>query len=91
MGGAGVDKHFIEAWAGRYVSQSDVSVAAVLLGLQGSYPRFNISSRLIRPSLARLEGIGEAGAHPGYRARPQNIYKHDEDVAAFAPVECEEF
>ena len=63
-------KHIIERWAGRYVSQSDVEVAAHLHpGIRGTYPRFNISSRLREPSLSRLEGIGEAGKHENYRER----------------------
>lgn len=53
-------KHYIEAWGGRYVSESDVQVAAELLKLQGTYPCFNISRRLTLPSDARLAGIGEA-------------------------------
>ncbi len=28
-------KHIIETWGGRYVSQSDIEVAAVLVGLKG--------------------------------------------------------
>ena len=54
-------KHMIEKWGGRYVSQSDVEVAAAMHpDIRGEYPRFNISSRLTRPSDARLKGISEA-------------------------------
>lgn len=60
-------KHIIESWGGRYISTDDVVVAAELVGLSGTYPRFNISSRLTRPSESRLEGIGEAMKHPNYR------------------------
>lgn len=69
-------KHIIESWAGRYVSHSDVEVAAVLVGLQGHYPFFNISSSLTRPNLSRLEGIGEAMAHKNYLLNPwhSNVY-----------------
>ena len=59
-------KHIIESWAGRYVSQNDVEVAATLLGLLGAYPYFNISSRLTRPSLLRLDGIEQAMKHKNY-------------------------
>jgi hypothetical protein len=54
-------KHIIEKWAGRYVSQSDVEVAAVLHPrITGKYPNFNLSARLVLPNDRRLEGIGEA-------------------------------
>ncbi len=57
-------KHLIERWAGRYVSQSDVEVAAMLhADITGSYPHFNISARFTEPSTRRLEGIGQAFAH----------------------------
>ncbi len=57
-------KHIIEKWSGRYVSQSDVEVAAWLHpDIIGTYPNFNISSRLTFPSVFRLSGIGEAGKH----------------------------
>jgi hypothetical protein len=60
-------KHLIEAWAGRYVSQSDVSVAAELHPeIKGKYPFFNISSRLTEPSATRLDEIGEAFEHDNY-------------------------
>lgn len=61
-------KHLIEQWAGRYVSASDVCVAAELHPeISGKYPFFNISSRLIEPSLERLNGIDEAMQHKNYR------------------------
>ncbi len=54
-------KHVIERWAGRYVSQTDVEVAAALHpAITGSYPSFNLSKRLVLPNDRRLEGIGEA-------------------------------
>jgi hypothetical protein len=57
-------KHLIEQWGGRYVSQSDVEVAAAMHpGITGTYPHFNISSRLVKPSDSRLEGIAEARTH----------------------------
>lgn len=60
-------KHIIEKWAGRYISQSDVEVAAAMHPrIQGKYPDFNLSARLILPSDQRLEGIGEALTQ-GYR------------------------
>lgn len=63
-------KHMIERWAGRYVSQSDVEVAAHILGLRGDYPRYDISSRLIEPNVARLNGVEQANTQ-GQRARHQ--------------------
>ncbi len=61
-------KHYIEAWAGRYVSQPDVELAAYLHpAIRGRYPFFNISLRLTEPHQRRLEGIEEAGKHPNYR------------------------
>jgi len=54
-------KHIIEKWAGRYISQSDVEVAAAMHPrICGTYPNFNLSARLVQPSDGRLEGIGEA-------------------------------
>lgn len=54
-------KHMVERWGGRYVSQSDVEVAAWLHpDIQGTYPRYNISKRLTLPSDSRLSNIGEA-------------------------------
>jgi len=76
-------KHIIEAWGGRYVSYFDVEVAAALLGLQGRYPFYDISSKLTRPSLSRLEGIGEAMKHRGYLSRPwhRDVYSIDEALS----------
>lgn len=62
-------KHVIEKWAGRYISETDVNVAATLHPrVTGSYPNFNLSARLIRPHDRRLAGIGEALSQ-GYRDR----------------------
>lgn len=65
-------KHYIETWGGRYVSESDVQVAAEILKLQGTYPCFNISRRLTLPSDARLAGIGEARTQ-AYRLTARHI------------------
>lgn len=54
-------KHIIEAWAGRYVSQTDVEVAALLHPrISGKYPNFNMSARLVHPREDRLDQIAEA-------------------------------
>lgn len=54
-------KHIIEAWAGRYVSEDDVKVAAFLHPLiRGEYPSFNLSSRRVWPHERRLEHIVSA-------------------------------
>lgn len=61
-------KHYVEAWSGRYISSSDVCVAAELHPeIHGKYPFFNISSRLVEPSLERLANIGEAMTQENYR------------------------
>lgn len=72
-------KHIIEQWGGRYVSHSDVEVAAYLHPeIYGDYPFFNISSRLTEPSIERLDEIGEAFAQD-YRDRySPEIYKYHE-------------
>ncbi|WP_341936258.1 hypothetical protein [Marinimicrobium sp. C2-29] len=73
-------KHLIESWAGRYISQSDVSVAAELHPeVFGKYPRFNISKMLVEPSTSRLEDIAESFKHSNYREthRPKR-YKSQE-------------
>jgi hypothetical protein len=62
-------KHIIEKWAGRYVSQTDVDVAATIhADVRGVYPNFNLSTRLTRPNDRRLTCIGEALTQ-GYRDR----------------------
>lgn len=62
-------KHIIEKWAGRYISQSDVEIAAAMHPrINGKYPDFNLSSKLVLPSDNRLIGIGEAKTQ-SYRDR----------------------
>jgi hypothetical protein len=62
-------KHIIEKWGGRYVSTSDVEVAAQMHPqINGSYPYLNISARLTEPSKSRLNEISEAFT--------QNYHKH---------------
>ena len=73
-------KHIIQKWSGRYVSQTDVEVAAWMHpDIKGRYPNFNISSRLTFPDVSRLSGIGEAGTHNkvGGRYNP-STYSRDE-------------
>lgn len=63
-------KSLVERWCGRYVSLSDVEVAAHLHPeIKGQYPYFNISKLLTEPSLERLEGIQQAFKHSNYRER----------------------
>ena len=73
-------KHIIEKWCGRYVSQSDVEVAAWLHpDIFGTYPNFNLSSRLTLPSLKRLSDISEAGNHNPIGAKyNSDTYKKEE-------------
>lgn len=66
-------KHMIEQWCLRYVSTSDVDVAAQMHpDIAGTYPDFNITSRLVWPNKRRLEGIGEAGKHATYGSHKRN-------------------
>jgi hypothetical protein len=54
-------KHMIEKWAGRYVSTSDVEVAATMHpDIKGVYPWYNISAKLTLPARERISGLGEA-------------------------------
>jgi len=54
-------KHLIERWAGRYVSTSDVDVAAhIHPEVKGRYPFYNISARLTNPSTNRISGLSQA-------------------------------
>ena len=54
-------KHLIEKWAGRYISQVDVEVAATMHPeIKGEYPYYCISSILTEPDVSRLEDIPEA-------------------------------
>jgi hypothetical protein len=70
-------KHLIENWAGCYVSQADVDVAALIHPeINGTYPYFNISARLTEPSVERLKGISEAFKESAMRGcHNQAVYK----------------
>lgn len=72
-------KHIIEKWAGRYISTTDVVVAAQIHpDVHGTYPHFNISARLTEPSPHRLAGISQAFKHD-YRERfdPRTYDRHE--------------
>ena len=72
-------KHIIEQWGGRYVSTSDVDVAASLHpDIHGNYPFFNISSPLTRPNKRRLNGVGEAFTQGYTESDSLSSYKTDE-------------
>lgn len=73
-------KHTIENWAGRYVSLSDVEVAAYLHPeIKGTYPNYNISSKLTEPCRDRLTNISEAMKHPSYHEKHDpKYYKYHE-------------
>jgi len=73
-------KHLVESWAGRYVSTSDVIVAAKLIGLEGEYPHFHISSMLVNPCVTRLEGIGQAFRMANYLGRFDSEYRSIEKL-----------
>ncbi|MEA3643859.1 MAG: hypothetical protein VBE63_28615, partial [Lamprobacter sp.] len=69
----------VEWWAGRYVSRFDVEVAAFLHpDIQGEYPYYNISARLIEPSTQRLEHIPEAFQHDDKNHSKCAVYQHKE-------------
>lgn len=71
-------KHMIEQWCGRYISTSDVDVAAHMHPeIHGQYPHFNFSARLTRPSTERLTGIGEAFTQ-GYHIKNSDRYTYTE-------------
>ncbi|WP_426320470.1 hypothetical protein [Pseudoduganella sp. R-43] len=73
-------KHIIEKWGGRYVSESDVEVAAALHPeIRGTYPYFNISARLTEPSKARLSSVSEAFKHVHHERHDPKIYSVHED------------
>jgi hypothetical protein len=72
-------KHLIERWAGRYVSTSDVEVAAVLHSeIKGTYPYFNISARLTNPSKHRISHLGQAFTHDYHDRDNQKTYTYTE-------------
>ena len=72
-------KHMIEAWCGRYISRSDVEVAAYLHpDIRGTYPYFNISSRITEPSKERLVGISEAFTQNYHLKRSDYGYSYKE-------------
>ena len=73
-------KHIVEKWCGRYVSMTDVIVAAKILGLEGEYPQFHLSARLVKPCVSRLEGIGEAFKHSSYASKAYPNYAYDEKL-----------
>lgn len=72
-------KHIIEKWAGRYVSKSDVEVAAVLHPrITGKYACFNLSARLVLPNDRRLNGIGEALTQNQRERLERDVYASEE-------------
>lgn len=71
-------KLLVEQWAGRYVSTSDVEVAAEMHPrILGSYPNFNLSSKLVSPSKDRISMLGQAFTQE-YNHFRTNSYSCDE-------------
>jgi len=70
-----IDKHIIESWAGVYVSSDDVAVAAILLDLKGTYPVFNISSKLIWPDREMIYDL-PLDYSPKQRSLERNDFKY---------------
>lgn len=72
-------KHMVEYWCDRYVSQNDSALAAMLhQDVQGEYPYFNLSRRLIEPSVPRLANIGQAFAHGHEKGYGPSPYRRKE-------------
>lgn len=73
-------KHLVEKWAGRYISQADVDVAAFLHpDIIGKYPHYNFSAGLMEPNVRRLDGIEEAMTQMNYRKDfSPGLYKYHE-------------
>lgn len=66
--------------AGRYISTTDVDVAAFLHPeIHGTYPHFNISARLVKPSDSRLANISEAFKHDYRKNFDPSIYSINEE------------
>ena len=63
-----IDRHIISAWAGLYVAQPWIPVAAKLAGLKVDRVTggINISAKLILPDLRRLDGIAKARTQMNY-------------------------
>lgn len=92
-------KHIIEIWADRYISISDVEIAAFLHPrIRGKYPHFNIASILIEPSPERLKDIPEAYtqnySHPfilnpyGGIEEGNNVYPRPLQAPGTCPARC---
>lgn len=72
-------KHIIEKWGGRYVSTTDVMVAAHMHpDVKGKYPHFNISARLTEPSKERLKGVAEAFTQGYHERHDPKVYSRKE-------------
>lgn len=72
-------KHIIEKWGGRYVSTTDVMLAAQMHPeVQGEYPHFNISARLTEPLKSRLDGVTEAFTQGYHERYDPSVYKRRE-------------
>jgi hypothetical protein len=68
-------KHTIQKWAGFYVSQSDVEVAAYLHpDIFGVYPRYNISDSFVHPADCRLVGLIQRRTKRGFRRYEYRTY-----------------
>jgi hypothetical protein len=72
-------KHLIERWAGRYVSTSDVDVAAHMHpDVKGSYPFYNISARLTNPATSRISALGQAFTQDQNKSHDPKNYSRSE-------------
>lgn len=60
-------KGLIRSWALRFITYSDIYVAAFMHpDIKISGKKLNISRRYVMPLKSRLDTIGEAGKHPNY-------------------------
>jgi len=72
-------KHLITRWASRYVSRSDVEVAAYMHpDIIGDYPYYNISSRLTEPNIKRLVNIDQSNSQDQIIMHQSTDYKMKE-------------
>ena len=71
-----ISKGNIEHWAQRYVSNSDVIVAAKILGLKYKLGRYNVSLVRVFPLVSRIKNIKSAFTMGNYyNSRPRFTYK----------------
>jgi hypothetical protein len=77
----------VECWAKRYISESDVRVAAHLHPrIKGRYPAYNLSNRRVRPALSRIEGLDSVGRHLYGEVTPEYPIHEDASLNRVSPA-----